>query len=282
MITWRFLNPVEAYDLLSQKDDYLSKVNDFNLELHEVKSLEEYLEKLPGTLYDWHEEQIINCMPVLSEINGEISRLGLDINEEICLILTNGEEMFNLEYTRLNAIVFPYAKIKGTIFDENKKTDLSGFRKPLVAHELFHILSRLRPEIRTPLYSTFGFQEEERDFLPTPYADQVINPDALDHKWTIDLFEKKTKKQIKGFPLIRKGDWRAFLEVNEDGSLSENSVNKTNLAKKIDPSLTGYLSHPEEIAAEYFKISLCYPEKGSHPRISAFIEVLKRLYPEKA
>ena len=276
MITWRFLNPVQALDILSNKDEYIRRLNAFNLELHEVKSVEEYFENLPQHVFDWSEEQIQNCQGSLASVSQNLQDAGVELDEEICLILTNGKEMFNLEYTRGNAIIFPYASVSKFT---DSKSDLFGFTETLIVHELFHVLSRKYPKIRTPLFKTFGFVELERDYLAMAYDEQIINPDALDHKWSIEVFDKKRSINIKGFPLIRKGDWKTFIEITDSGRLGEPmSIKDTNLFEKINKKLTQYVSHPEEVAAEYFKIWICYPEKRNFKEIAKFSEeFLKQL-----
>lgn len=268
MITWRFLNPAQAYDLLSQKDEYIQRLNDFNLEYHGVKSVDEYMRHLPEHLYDWTEGQIAACQESLSNVSYRLQKAGVDIDEEIGLILTNGKEMFGLEYTRGNAIIFPYASTEKLT---DAKTDLFGFTETLVTHELFHILSRKYPFIRTPLFKTFGFFELEQDYLKEAYPNQIINPDALEHRWAIEVLHKKRKTVITGFPLIRKGDWRTFLEITKEDFIAEPlSIKDTNLGEKINSKITSYLSHPEEVAAEYFKTWICYSDQTEFEEITKF------------
>lgn len=278
MITWRFLNQSQALELLSQKDEYIHRLNYFNLKRHSVASVEEYISKLPEAIFDWSEEQINKCHPCLQAVSKNLIEAGVSLDEEICLILTNGKEMFNLEYTRGNAIIFPYASTKEL---KNSKSDLFGFTETLVTHELFHILSRKYPFIRTPLYQTFGFFELPKDYLRIPYEEQIINPDALEHRWAVEVLHKKEQRLLKGFPVIREKDWKTFLEITESGRLAEPiSAKETTLFEKINKNLTTYVSHPEEVAAEYFKIWICYPEKRSFIEISKFSNEFKSQLPK--
>lgn len=295
MLTWRFCNKEEAIEHLSRKDDYLNKINDFNIKSFlKTDDLDSYLNSvLPKACQDWSEKQVELFEDALFSVVDKLMQAEIYLDQEIKLILTDGSEMHNLEYTRGNAIVFPYAKHHSLsdFFQGKSKTDLFGPSESLIVHELFHILSRHNVEMRKQVYQSFGFKEVNTEFLPTPFEDQIVNPDAIEHKWLCKVHlkltdaqkeeNKKRKKQkldplppesIWGFPLIRESNWKSFMVVDEHSlePITTISVFDTDLPRRINSKITGYLSHAEEIAAEYFKHLVCYPDNLRHPELKLY------------
>lgn len=304
MLTWRFCTKQEAITHLSTKDAYLNKINDFNIKnFLKTDSLDSYVNSvIPAACRDWSEDQVSLFEEALFSAAEKLQKAGIFLDQEIKLILTDGSEMSNLEYTRGDAIVFPYARfssLKDFVQVEEEKTDLYGPSVGLIVHELFHILSRHNPAMREKVYRSFGFKELATDFLPQPFEDQIVNPDAVDHRWICKVHlnlttqqkeENKTRKQQKlppippeyiwGFPLIRKSNWKSFMVVDEHTTeaLTVIKVTDTDLSKRINNNITGYLSHAEEIAADYFKNLVCYPSTLKYPELQLFQESILEFY----
>ncbi len=93
---------------------------------------------------------------------------------------TTGEEEFNSAYTRNRSIVLPEsftlpADERGNFF--------------LLAHELFHVLSRENPAQRHALYALLGFERLAKfEYPPELEERRLSNPDAhsYDHALSVD------------------------------------------------------------------------------------------------
>ena len=99
---------------------------------------------------------------------------GLNLHvPDIDLVKTSGEEEFGAAYTRRHAIMFPESMAS------LPTTDPGGLF--LLAHEVFHVLSRTDPLLRDDLYA-LGFKTVDGFEYPAELEDRRIsNPDAFEY-----------------------------------------------------------------------------------------------------
>jgi hypothetical protein len=173
-------------------------------------------------------------------------------------------------YTRENCIIIP----KDALDSEN----LDGLAETM-AHELFHVYSRLNPDKKTKLYHLIGYTKLNAPLtLPEPLQSRVLlNPDGTDFSYFIDLTlknGKKTKvvpiiyssepKYVAGskpqffnylkfdlFPIEKDGKTYKVI-ANADGS-SSISIPDTDYFTQIKQN-TNYVIHPDEILADNFML----------------------------
>ncbi len=96
--------------------------------------------------------------------------IGKLLPREVLVVKTTGREERDHAYTRANAIVLPAARVRS----------LRGERAlRLLAHELFHVVSRASPALRDAAYALLGFAPIE-PITPPPELDdsRMTNPDA--------------------------------------------------------------------------------------------------------
>jgi hypothetical protein len=108
----------------------------------------------------------------LEAIAPALNRLALPWPPEILLISTDGRESANQPHTRANAVMLPRR------FEQQGYSDAE-----VLAHELWHVLSRHRPELAQRLYALIGFEPVAELEWPRAWAAiRLANPDAPRHR----------------------------------------------------------------------------------------------------
>ncbi len=175
-------------------------------------------------------------------------------------------------YTRENCIVFPESDLKNIT-----EYDLL----PVILHELSHIITRYKPDLRQELYNTIGFKkiisDESKLIIPDSLNYRLLgNPDGLNRQYAIRLV-KPNGKLIWALPLVYSDydnftpDIRVFfgylrfqlfeLESKEsgafevitkpDGQSTLHLQDFPGFFEKIGDN-TEYIIHPDEIIADNF------------------------------
>ena len=264
MIKLNCLKKNKAQEVIIQKDDYLDKLTLFNIrKITKDKDItkKEFIESLPDKCIDWEDNQIEKILDIEANINFKLAELDFKFNLDVDLVRTNGQDSFDLPYTRSNTIYLPK--------NEDKKQKLGHINSHLIVHEVFHIISRKYPQIRNILYYLMGFKLLNKPFdIERFVPSYVINPDALEYNHYIKvLYNKNT---YKAFPVIffkkNKFKWQYLVLLDEE----ENFIKLVDRSKTTFEYIkynTGYLSHPEEICAENFRQWIMGSEDLNNPRL---------------
>src|SRR5205085_3642499 len=97
--------------------------------------------------------------------------LRVPLPAEILIVNTDGRDAANAPYTRGNAIVLPTAALPAANAQPSDRF--------LIAHELFHVVSRHDPAIANRLYALIGFEPVEPLQWPAAWLPaRIANPDA--------------------------------------------------------------------------------------------------------
>jgi len=82
-------------------------------------------------------------------------------------------------FTRERAVFIP----KNELYEGNRAL------LPVMLHELFHLISRYNPALRSKLYALIGFQKLDAPLhFPAPLLERrLLNPDGIDHNYAIEL-----------------------------------------------------------------------------------------------
>jgi hypothetical protein len=187
-------------------------------------------------------------------------KYNLHLPDTILLIKTNAAEEFNAEgYTRLNRIML--------------NPGVQAIDLHLVAHELFHVISRYNPALRDRVYSVFHFKPCNNIVYKPALNNQVItNPDCpfIAHYLTVDMEGKKhdvalvlysSNNYTKGYTagqymnlglLELTGDKKHKQPLLKDGKPVMYSIEQVPDFMAQVGNNTQYILHPEEISAEHF------------------------------
>lgn len=276
----------EASERLGTSDSYTKEMSKFDL-ISRTKNQasnkeEDYLEYASQQAMEWSEEEKTTLRERIMGIKSKIENLGLKLEfpDEILLVKSSmQEEGGAISYTREN-----YMVVRGVV-SEN-----------YLVHELFHILTRYKPERRNELFKTINFVESNRIEYPSAIRDMVItNPDApfLEHTITLEI-EGGSEEVV--FILISEDEWDGgsfftymkqrlmYVEggnenkkalLVEDYPVLRNFAAATNLKQKIGTN-TNYTLHPEEILAEHFVMLVLQEDVPEPSYIDAMKDVLTK------
>jgi hypothetical protein len=132
-------------------------------------SLDEFRAFSADAVLAWSEPQQARWRKALERLVPKFAALRVPLPPEVLLISTNGRDAHNAPYTRGRAVVLPLAGLPD-------KAEADAY---ILAHELFHVVSRHAPNLATRLYTTIGFESTEPLQWPAAWVPQrIANPDA--------------------------------------------------------------------------------------------------------
>jgi hypothetical protein len=171
----QFASIEKAKALLTTEDDFTDSWSQFDIDsrMHRRNSTKEELFAFiakQAKAWTTREEQRISA--IVKDIERQIEKNGykLDFPDEIYFVKTTTlEEGRALGYTRAYYVVLRDDILKKSEYD----------LKELIAHELFHILTRYKPEFRKKMYQIIGFTIVNNITYPAfLQAYRITNPDA--------------------------------------------------------------------------------------------------------
>lgn len=260
----------QGAEFLGQEDEYTQSLSGVDRQIRmqaaEDPGDEAFRKHAAEAARDWSPEELAALNAAWDQVTERLKNLRAKLPEEVLMIRTSGAEESNAAYTRRNAIILP----------ENALTRDTPKLARLLAHELFHVLSRAQPAVRWDLYRIIGFEACELTDVPESLSTRKItNPDAP--LWNCRIQLGKPGDEVDGVPILiarlRDG------EVQTKGSLFEVMEFKLLLVEKdgeawkpmkseerpllVDPRSvptfdekigknTRYVIHPDEIMAENF------------------------------
>jgi len=270
-IEFQFADVETSRALLGQEDVYTNALSPFDrkvrMGVQEDPGTKAHLEFLADQAQAWSPEPTAAVEAAIKAIHEPLMSLGIKLKTPISLIHTTGREEAGAAYTRGNEIILPPQET-GT--KSNPPTRL-------LAHELFHVISRQHPQLRDQLYELIGFKKANPIQLPASIAHlKITNPDApiIEHVIQLKLSPEQT---VTVAPvLIARHDYRADSKKGLFGYLSFKLMQVTATPDGWGPELgdqgpvyhspqnpdfarqigrnTGYIIHPEEILADNFSL----------------------------
>lgn len=177
-----FASVEEGRGILSTRDEFIRHMSPFDralrLKRNENVSEPEYLELAAGTVRPWTDADKQAVGSALGGIQSELQSYASLLPEEMALIKVSGQAEGNSAYTRSNAIVLPESMID----------DPPYMLQLLLAHELFHVMSRENSDLRDRLYNLIGFRRcHGFEFPPELESTRITNPDAPVNRHCIRL-----------------------------------------------------------------------------------------------
>ncbi|MDG2126212.1 MAG: DUF4157 domain-containing protein [Verrucomicrobiales bacterium] len=268
-----FCSADEAKQVLTTEDGFTRRLSPFDraarLASAEPVTTKQYLDFVAAEARPWNDEEKRLLNTAYGSIKESLASYNLPFPETVQLIKTTGAEEAGAAYTRGSAIIFPATRI-------------SADTRPLarlLAHELFHVLSRNAPKLRHQLYLDIGFHHCTELVLPPSLKPiRITNPDAPANDHTIQLTYKG--QPTWAIPVLtadppqydpgRGGPFFAYLQFNfllvdfdqktlavTPKTLDQNTPALVNLSKlgnfheQVGRN-TNYIIHPEEILADNF------------------------------
>ncbi len=120
----------------------------------------------------WPDEARERWRRALATIAPAFNRLRVPLPPEVLLIHTDGSESAHQPHTRANAVVLP-AQFSQQAFSDAE----------VLAHELFHVVSRHQPELANRLYELIGYDHVGELEWPLSWLPlRIANQDAPFHR----------------------------------------------------------------------------------------------------
>lgn len=291
-IPFRFATRAEAQMLITDIDNFTNKLNSFDINLRLSKEdgrKSELLRLAMNETLNWSEEEKKKITATFKSLQSKIDKQKLKIKypQEVILVKTSMKEEMNVAaYTRKNWIALGEKYINEATNEELEY---------LLAHEIFHLLTRSNKEFKKSVYSVIGFNVTERElFFPIDIIEKRIsNPD-------IELYDSYAEFTINGnkqkcsmiiyskIPFSPEKSLSDYLSVGllplNDNLIPVQNDGKTviydieqaeDFYEKIGKN-TQYIINPEEILADNFAYLLIQKKDLPNPEILTKIaELLK-------
>ena len=260
-----FLSAEEAGAILGKQDGFIARMSAFDraarMKTDRNVSVSEYLTFAAADARDWSEGEKRRLNSAYSRIRPAVAESDLPLPGTISVIKTSGAESRHAAYTRGTALILPEPVLQ--ISEQSLEI--------LLAHELFHVFSRLHPEGAQVLYRTLGFEPCEGVMLPEGLAQSLItNPDEPQIPYCIEVavgndLEWVTPVLLPRFPFyepteggeyIDYVDFRLFVVEKPGRSGAPRFVKVGEVSGYFEQvgENTEYVIHPEEILAENFAL----------------------------
>lgn len=286
----KFVNSELAKKLIVQDDDYSRSLSKFDIDMrvHDVTPTLDNLNKFTqNQVLDWtdREKFVLDSLTKIISVEAENFGFHFQLPDEIYFIKTTMNENKGAGgYTRLNYIVLS-KDVTSMSLDQIKS---------VIAHELFHVISRYNPTLRAKLYSLIGFTVCNKIAITTNLKNYTIaNPDAPnidayiilkdslgnDIDCAMVLYSKKDYTKGIMFDYINVGFLKLIKSKDGNMELYTNNGNEkiysirevSNFFEQIGKN-TRYIIHPEEIMASNFALLFEKEPKIQSPELIKKIE----------
>lgn len=295
-----FATAEEGAKMLTSRDDYVQGLSPFDraekMKTDRDVTEEEFLKFAGANVLGWNDAGKQKVSEAVEGIRAKLDGLGLaslPFPKQVLFIKTTGKEEAGAEYTRANAVALPAAMFT------RPEPVLQG----VIAHELFHVLSRANPELRDALYAAIGFVKcNDVEFPKELLSRKITNPDAPrnDHCirlrvagnpcWAVPiLFSSADRYDVqRGGEFFNYLQFQLLLVERDEASSTVKPIYDGPTARLVGVQgvsgffeqvgrNTQYIIHPEEILAENFRILVMGQEKTPSPQILRKVEeALKR------
>src|SRR5882672_3805046 len=178
--TISFADVETARHLLTNRDDYAAALSPFDraarMKTDRDVSEGEFLEFVGSNVLPWQPDETNRVTGLLEVVAKKLSSWNLPFPPVVLFIKTTGREEGDAEYTRQNSVVLPQHALTSDNLER------------IIIHELFHVLSRQNPALRTQLYAVIHFHPINAVPLPVELRPRKItNPDGVQNGWAIEV-----------------------------------------------------------------------------------------------
>jgi len=284
-----FADRAQARAVLGARDDYVRATGELErsakLRSGAAVNQDRFAARMADEALSWNGNEQRMLEPLLARLDRYVAATKWRRPARILLLKASDELLEGFPHTRANAIVLPESEVRRG----------SGNLAYLVAHELFHVLSRADPALREELYAAIGFRRCGRMDLPEPLRSlRITNPDAVERWHTVQVrvgdraaevlpllhlpaaeFDPRTGFKahltVSWFPVERSGERCAIAS----GAQGLGTQQLEGLYEQIGRN-TEYVIHPEEILADNFALLIMLSATDTPPQVPS-PEVLERM-----
>jgi hypothetical protein len=274
-----------AQKILGHKDPWAKQLSDFDLGVRqktaEPTTLQAFLDFAADAGRVWTAQEQASWQPLIDQLSAALAGLRLHV-PNIDLVKTSGEEEFGALYTRRTAVMLPVAV--ASLPTTNPR--LAYF---LLAHEMFHVLSRRDPQLRDALYALLGFRSVRGFEYPAELEERrVSNPDAFEYLHIVAV--QAGSERVDVLPVIQSllpldeviqlPNFFAALDIvllavdpssgealrDGNGELIKYNFGNTNWVPLMLRN-TDFIIHPEEVLADNFGTLMEWRSAGGAPPV---------------
>lgn len=270
--------------MLGARDAYVAALSPLDREIRLAStapvSEAAYLQFMAAQAEDWSDDEKGHLRTALLDVADRAAARGLHIERyfpaEIGVVRSTGKGEFGLPYTRAASIVLPAKAAR--LGDER----LRG----LLAHEMFHVLSRHSAELREKAYRLIGFTRGGELEMPPELAQRrITNPDGYQNDYQLalprgDHTEKVVPFLVASHPAFDPAVGTFVLDYVDFELLAVDTSSGAVRARRapdgkldfIHPAGSAYLRcvgrnteeviHPDEVIAESFVLVLARGASG--------------------
>ncbi len=291
-----FASVKQGRRILGSVDDYVSRMGTFDrmlrLKTARTVSEREFLDFAMDNVLSWTAEEKARVGTIIASLAGELTKLDAPFPARVLLVKTSGREEEGVAHTRSNAVILSQRSLGTT------DAELAG----LLAHELFHVLSRHDRGLRARAYRIIGFRLCPEITLPPQLAPiRITNPDAPVNDAFIEVvadgksvpvmpvllsrspkFDPAIGRDVVDYWVLKllvleaaepSGGMRPVLRDREPVLLAISEV--FGFSELVGRN-TGYIIHPEEILADNFALMVTGRSVESPEVLRKLREVFER------
>lgn len=292
--TVRFASVAQAQGVLTAEDDWMQATGDFQRQAvmgaDQPVTLAAFKRWNGAAAQPWAAEQRARWTRALAELAPRFAALRVPLPKDVLLIHSNGQESAHAPYTRANAVVLPARAMQQGYSDAD-----------LMAHELFHVVSRHAPDLADALYALVGFEPTPPLAWPAAWATiRLANPDAPNNRHAMRLSENGRGARVMPVLVASRttlnraagetffsvmdvrllevepaADGRSMQAVQRDGQPAFQPLQASREYLTRLGGNTGYVIHPEEALADNFAF-LCSGRSVRNPELLQRMEGILR------
>ena len=280
--TVTFASLPRAEQILTNRDEFLRALSPFDrwarMKSDRAPSEEAFVQFVRTNALAWDPQETNRFASLFRSLADKLKRWDLPLPATIELVKTSGQEEGHAAYTRQNAIIL-------------SKREIASASTDLLAHELFHVLSRHDAQLRKDLYGVIGFHSVNEVELPSTLKEvKITNPDGVHHNFMIEVRDRA--ESVPVVPILysssprynpaRGGEFFDYLvfkllglEKAADGYRPRLIAGGPQLLDPAEVSgffeqigrNTQYIIHPDEILADNFVLLVNGRTNLASPRI---------------
>jgi len=273
-----------AQKSLAHKDHWAMQLSDFDMgarqKTAEPTDLKTFLDFAAGAARDWSAQEKDNWQALVGRLSDAMNGLNLHLPNIDLVKASSEEELGAAAYTRRTAVMLSESIVSLPMTDSRRAYFL-------LAHEVFHVLSRADSRLRDDLYALLGFKRVDGFEYPPELEDRRLsNPDAFEYLHTLTV--QSGAESIDVIPVIQ-----SLLPLNEviqlpnffdaldivllsvdagtgealrdsNGDLIKFNFGNTNWIPLMLRN-SSYIIHPEELLADNFATLMEWRSDGVLP-----------------
>lgn len=273
----------EGQQLIAANTDYYNNLSQMDLDWRMRKkgaTKEELIDFAKSCVQEFTDKEKVKIAGVIQFIEKRLHKIGANLpfpKDDIVFIKTSMQEEGEAGAYTHKTEIYIGAGVVRCVEREDGMMRLSGVDAEalceLVAHELFHCLTRNSPEFRRDIYKLIGFTVMDKDIVFGPAIREKIlsNPDVehIDNYAEFTIKGKKRKCELLALythsweeAVKEEGEDVTFLEYNKSVLVP---IDKPNTYYPIDKASdfwdvighnTGYVLAPEETLADNFSYAV--------------------------